>query len=710
MGHSVGEYVAACVAGVFSLENGLKLIAARGRLIQALPREGEMAAIFVGEERVAAAVAPYAEEVFISAVNGPENVVITGVRKSVRKILNELSSEGIRAVQLKVSHAFHSPLMEPMLAPFEEIAAKVEYRAPGIELISNVTGQLVKNNEVCKASYWRQHLREPVRFASGMKTLHEKGYELFLEIGPSPTLLAMGRRCFPEGAAVWLPSLRKGRGDWKQILESLGELYVRGVDIDWSGFYQNYPYRRISLPTYPFERKRYWIEKTHEDKSKTMPTHEPDLNRVVHPLLGQRLPAAIPIFESCLNLNSLSYFKEHRFYGNIMASGAVFFEMAIAAGREVFGPNSYIEEVTIFEPLIFEKEDGLKNVQVILIPEDSGTASFKIFSLIKIEKEQNTTWKLHVSGKINGVQKYEDTSAKELFTLEDIKVRCQDKVSIEKFYSTFQKRGLQYGVAFRGVKNIWRRDGEALGELQIADSLLSETENYRIHPALLDSCLQVMSAAVPTEKDQSISEVAAMPVGLDRIRFYGDIPVRLWCHAMLHLNKESNMETFVGNFRLFELTGKVVAEIVGLHMKRARHQTFRRMVQDKLEDNLYEVQWRPKDGLSLAESAAFLHQLKKAPMNQRQELLKYYLKQKIAQELHLDIEQIAEDGDLIQMGMDSLIFLNLAQVLGKELQIKIVPHEIFDMLKISEMAKRFANDILSELAPNQNSDLEEGLI
>lgn len=281
MGHSVGEYVATCVAGVFSLEDGLKLIAARGRLIQDLPQEGEMSAIFVGEERVAAAIAPYVNEVSIAAINGPENVVITGVRKSVRKILDELASKGIMTIQLKVSHAFHSPLMEPILSPFEKIAAEVKYSAPRIAVISNITGRLVENNEVCEAGYWRRHVREPVRFVAGMETLHEQGCELFVEIGPSPVLSGMGSKCLREGTAAWLPSLRRGRGDWKQALESLAELYVRGVDVNWSGFDQDYSRRRVPLPTYPFQREKYWIEGISGEQSIEVPLGTQVWNSVV---------------------------------------------------------------------------------------------------------------------------------------------------------------------------------------------------------------------------------------------------------------------------------------------------------------------------------------------------------------------------------------------------------------------------------------------
>lgn len=273
MGHSVGEYVAATLAGVFSLEDGLKLIAERGRLMQALPTDGEMAAVFADEERVAAVVAPYDGEISIAAINGPENISISGKREAVQAVLRELEAKGIETRRLKVSHAFHSPLMEPIQDTFEQIAAKVfekiatevKYSSPNIALISNMTGQLVTGKEIACARYWGQHIREAVKFSASMQTLHEQGYEIFVEIGPSPVLLGMGRQCSPDNTGVWLPSLRKGHSDWQTALNSLGALYRCGVEVDWSGFDRDYPRRRLQLPTYPFQRSRYWLESAEQE-------------------------------------------------------------------------------------------------------------------------------------------------------------------------------------------------------------------------------------------------------------------------------------------------------------------------------------------------------------------------------------------------------------------------------------------------------------
>lgn len=260
LGHSAGEIVAACVAGVFSLEDGLKLSAERGRLMQTKSLAGEMVAVFADEARVAEAVAPYSDKVSIAAINGPTNTVISGAPEAVNSVVEKLRADGVKSKRLEISIASHSPMMAPMLDEFGRVAASVKHSAPRISFISNLTGQLML--DAPDGGYWVRHIQQPVRFAGSLKTLHEQGCDVFVEIGPKPTLLGMGQRCWPggEGAGLWLPSLRDGRSDWEQILESLSALYVRGATVDWDGFDKPYSRRRVALPTYPFERMRYWTD------------------------------------------------------------------------------------------------------------------------------------------------------------------------------------------------------------------------------------------------------------------------------------------------------------------------------------------------------------------------------------------------------------------------------------------------------------------
>jgi acyl transferase domain-containing protein len=258
LGHSLGEYVAACVAGVFSLEDGMRLVVERARLMQALPSGGGMVALPLSVAEALAACAPHSQEVSIAALNGPNNTVLSGPWEALESILSRLSKQGIKATRLNVSHAFHSPLMEPMLAEFERVARQVAYSTPEIPLISNVTGRIA-TAEMATPEYWVNHIRQPVRFASGMDALSQFGCRLFLEVGPKPVLLGMGRQCLPGDFGLWLPSLRPGLAEWRQILQSLGALFVQGVAVDWAGLDRGVARRKVALPLYPFQRERYWI-------------------------------------------------------------------------------------------------------------------------------------------------------------------------------------------------------------------------------------------------------------------------------------------------------------------------------------------------------------------------------------------------------------------------------------------------------------------
>ncbi|MGF1937066.1 MAG: acyltransferase domain-containing protein [Nostoc sp. ChiQUE02] len=277
MGHSVGEYVAACVAGVFSLEDGLKLIASRGKLMQDVATGGMMATVFLPALQVAAIIAEYQGKIAIAAVNGLYNTVISGEAEAVLAVQQKLQTQKIEVRSLNVSGAFHSHLMEPMLDAFKQVAASVKFAAPNLPLVSNLTGEFMPSGFIPDANYWSRHLRETVQFVSGINTLAKQGYNSFLEIGPHPTLVNMGKRCFQSENSIWLSCLKKGQQDWQMLLESLGELYINGVNVDWVAFNKPYSRRRIFLPTYPFECQRYWIAESAPIKPLVS----------THPLLGK---------------------------------------------------------------------------------------------------------------------------------------------------------------------------------------------------------------------------------------------------------------------------------------------------------------------------------------------------------------------------------------------------------------------------------------
>lgn len=619
MGHGVGEYVAACVAGVFSLEDGLKLIAERGRLMQALPQDGEMVVLFADETRVAAAIQPYNQKVSIAAVNGPQNTVISGQHQVVRRVVINLEAQGVETRQLKVSHAFHSPLMQPMLAAFERVASEVTFSPPRIGLISNVTGKLT-TAEIATPKYWCHHILLPVRFAVGMETLHQQGYAVFVECGPKPTLLGMGRNCIPDyvdaGNCVWLPSLRQKHLDWQQILQSLGELYVRGLPVNWSDFYRNYPRRRLPLPTYPFQRQRYWIGTPEVDRHKAR-----SLSKVrgkhFHPLLGQRVQSALNIkeilFESWPGSDATAFLKHHHVYQTAILPAAAYLEMALAAGAAVFDePESLVIEDFVILQALTLPEDEVQTVQFILIPSGVQASSFQIYSLATTDEEKKESfWKLHSSGNI-AFQKQD--AEPDRVDLTALRARCTEEASVEVYYQQYRERDIDYGSSFQAIRQLWRHEGEALGQIQLPEALVLEAGEYKLHPVLLDACFQVSRAAFP----EVVKHNTYLPVGIERMHFWGlkssasRQGFSLWSHFRVRnlgvkhskdnlsvsardssLNDSLVQETLTADLRLFDQTGVVVAEIEGLSMKRASRESLLQVNPEKSwQDWLYEVEWQ----------------------------------------------------------------------------------------------------------------------
>lgn len=585
MGHSVGEYAAACAAGVFSLEDGLKLIAARGRLMQTTSNDGEMAAVFASESYVSEVIAPYGESVSIAAVNGPETVVISGKRTVVQAVIDHLKNHRVKARRLNVSIAGHSPLMDPILEEFEQQAAEISYSAPQIEFISGLTGRVETGDEITTPAYWRRNLRDAVQFFPAIQKMHEQGYRVFLEIGPAPILTDMAARCLPDTDKdlLLLHSLRPQYDDWQQMLKSLGKLYTRGVQVDWAGFEHDYAAgrRRVPLPTYPFQRERYWLKPT-------APRRSQETDEIIHPLLGKRLssPALEDIvFESRLNATWPPFLDHHRIYDMVILPSPGYIEMALQAAMQGFGAGSYgLKEFTIHQALVLP-EEAERTVQVILTP---GTgeepASFRIVSL----DESRGDWLLHATGRVETASPESLAIPLRLDTAA-LQTRCPEEISGEVYYERLYELGLEFGSNFRGITHVWRGDGEALGVVQLPDALVAEAGNYEIHPAFLDACFHLLGAPLGD------IETAYLLIGIDKFRLYRSPGTKLWNHTVLHQENGSISEAFTGHVHLFDDTGELVAAVEGLHLRRAGRDALLRATQQRVDDDwFYRVEWQSK--------------------------------------------------------------------------------------------------------------------
>ncbi|HXA51418.1 MAG TPA: beta-ketoacyl synthase N-terminal-like domain-containing protein, partial [Candidatus Acidoferrum sp.] len=543
MGHSVGEYAAACAAGVFTVEDAVTLIAARGRLMQALAERGSMAAVMASEARVAAAIRTHSARVSIASVNGAEVTVISGASDGVRSILAELAVEGVHTQPLSVSHAFHSPLMEPMLDEFEKVAATLRISAPTVPFASSVTGAFARPGEVEQPAYWRRHIRDTVQFAAGMTTLHGNGHRVFVEIGPSPTLIGMGRRAVPEDGAAWHASIRKTRDEWEQMLETAASLYIGGADVDWAGFDRGYARRKVSLPTYPFQRERYWI-------AGGRVAAPPDAS---HPFLGRRLnsPLAEVQYEAVVGAGRPSMLQDHKVNGVVVFPGAAYLEAALSAAGDAVA----IENVT-FHQMLALRDDARTRLQLIL----DSAKSFRFLS----QAGGEDSWTCHASGSLAPMA----ASTPERLDLADLQSRCEQPIDIASFYSALDARGLQYGPQFQCLRGLWRGKGEALARISCPAGV------YRLHPAMLDSCFQ--ATAVLFGEDEGTH----VPIGVDALRCYRGAGESVWCHVQLR--------GAIADLRLFGDTGELVARVDGLRLKRLGAST---------PECFYELEWQKREAV-----------------------------------------------------------------------------------------------------------------
>lgn len=585
LGHSVGEYVAAVLAGVFSLEDGLRLIAARGRLMQQLPIGGAMAAVFVAPGQVQAAIAPYADEIAIAAFNGPEHTVISGSEPAVSAVIDMFAAGGARVQRLTVSHAFHSPLMEPMLAAFAQVAETVTYHQPRMPLIANVYGTSA-TAEVATAAYWVQHVRAPVQFADGIAALHGLGCDTFLEIGPHPVLGAMGAACLPTGYGTWLPSLRRGRDEWPQILDTLAALYVAGATVDWASFDAPYIRHKLALPTYPFQRSRYWFDQISQAQVRR-PGPTAAVNGL-HPLLGR--PSRSPLikqilFETTISAAQPAYLNDHRIYGTAIFPGAGYFEMALAAAATLGDAPRTIQSLTIQEPMQFAEQDP-RTLQLILHPAVQGAASIQIVSFDGATTEP-TTWQTHATGTIQAGTADATPAPVDLAALTDTYL---DEFDLTDYYAQIEELGVEYGPAFRGLVQVRRRMSAALGQITLPQAA-QDSKHYLVHPVLLDACFQLIGAALPPEIANDVNTMYA-PIEIEGMRVYRPAPDTVWCEVHIDTENAAGAETIIGQLRLIDPAGDVIADLERLVLKRAPRMAWKRPNQANVDSWLYQRAWQ----------------------------------------------------------------------------------------------------------------------
>ncbi|MFD5396311.1 SDR family NAD(P)-dependent oxidoreductase [Streptomyces sp. NPDC127097] len=478
LGHSIGEVTAAYLAGVWSLADAAKLVAARGRLMQALPAGGVMVSVRASEDEVTPLLDGRAQ-VGIAAINGPESVVLSGAETEMDQVITALEAEGRKAKRLRVSHAFHSPLMDPMLAEFRTVLNQLTYSDAQLPIVSNVTGRLADPAELRDPEYWVRHVREAVRFHDGIQAAHaEGGVATFLELGPDGVLSAMGQDCLPESAALQ-PSLRKNRSEPEAVLQALGAVYARGVVVDWATFFPGA--RQVALPTYAFQRQRYWLDRTGAGAGDMTSA---GLAAADHPLLSAAVP--LPgsdgfLFTGRLSLATHPWLADHAVMDTVLVPGTALVELAIRAGDQV--GCDLLEELTLQAPMIIPSAGGIQIQITVDGPDAHGRRELSMFSRGEDGAEP---WTQHALGVLT------TAGATPVADLGEAAwpPAGAEAVSVDGFYAELVDAGFGYGPVFQGVRAAWRRGPELFVEVALPEGAAEEAAKFGLHPALLDAVLQ----------------------------------------------------------------------------------------------------------------------------------------------------------------------------------------------------------------------------
>ena len=598
VGHSMGEVAAACVAGALSLEDAVRVICRRSRLIRPTIGRGAMAAVELSAEGARRALAGYEDRVSIAASNSPTSTILSGDPAALKAIVDRLQRQDVFCGMVKVDFASHSPQMDPLRADLLRALERLEPRPASVPIYSTVTGKLSDGTEF-KALHWVRNLREPVLFSTAIQRLLEDGHDTFLEISPHTMLLsAVQQGIHHHGSAgVVLPSLRREEGAHAVMLGSLGALYALGYSVDFSRTYPSAG-QCVRVPFYPWQRERCWLEPPASDADSPTDQFGEKIPRAEirqHPLLGRHFKSAHPaethFWEVALDKRALPYLEEHRIQGTAVLPASIYLEMALAAAREAFAEQSFVLKDIEFHRALFLPETGTRTTQVILARSADTAASLHIYSRPTGVEQSNGSWTLHVSAKVCAQENSGASPVLGHEMLAQIQARCSQQVSGRDYYSKLSESGIQYGCFFQSISQLWRDNEDMLGEVRILEGLDTQFDTYQFHPALLDACLQTLGAGVATQAIETGKQGIYIPTHIDQLRVYSRPGPHLWSHAQL---QKRETDSITGEVRLLDDAGQVAVEIMGVRFDQLGHDA-RHAAQENLDDWLYELQWQSKE-------------------------------------------------------------------------------------------------------------------
>lgn len=576
-GHSIGEITAACVAGALSLKDAASLVAGGGRLLPSLPANGGMRAVRGDLAQVSSLLADGALSVWISNLNAPDETVVAGLHDDIVRFDERCRAAGLATSPLNAVHAFHTPLMTPMVDQLRPTADAMTPRPPSIPLISTLTGHALPAGALMDTDYWYRQMLSPVAFSGAIQELASAGYDTFIEIGPQPLLTLLGRRSVASKACVWLGSLRRGRSDWLQMQGTLAALFARGVEFDARALAAPDRPRRVALPGYPFERRRWWID-AYEDAElrDALGTPAASSTVVVHSALsGERLR------QQTVDPNRDVVASDHRAFGNPLYPAAGFLAQIVATAEA--RPDAVVEirDVTVHRPLVFQNS-APRVLQTVLQDADA-RMSASVFSARGGADGDPGEWTLHVSADVAFA---DDVSAHEAVVAVPGEPTPDEVAGL---YGDLASRGLVYGASYQLVDAVHSEAGQSVAHL-CAPAVADGDTRLALR---IDSALQVLSGAQQTVS-HSPADRLCIPVSIARLSIdlrAAAMPCRAVARSRIDAMGDAS-ETMTGDVWCFDDSGRLIMALEGCVSRRTSAEALRRLAPDDTETWLHEIAWR----------------------------------------------------------------------------------------------------------------------
>ncbi len=550
IGHSIGEYAAACLAGVFNINDAVKLVAKRGQLMQGLQANGKMAAVNCSQQQLEG-ILSITDERVIACFNAPERLVISGTSEAIDAAMAQLVQAQVPVTELQVSHAFHSPLMHAMVADFKQTLQQVNFNKPTINIISTLTGHTVTEEMTC-VDYWSDQIIRPVNFTGAINSLCDttSTHHIFLEIGPRSVLTGLARQIANNSQAIkFLSALDAGVNDNLRIAENIGHLYESGLNINWQQFYGLLPFNKVLLPNYPFQRQRYWLDQVYAQIPQYSIT---DSN--AHPLLGHKIPSPLADqYQTRISDTQPEWLAGHVIDHQVIFPLAGYIATALAAS----GQDSELAE------LLVEKTCCVTD-KPLLLQTIVQQQTISIYSL------KDELWQRHFSCQFKPLQQLEGA-----LNVDILKSRLT-VFPVDRFYQDKAERGYQFSRPFCALTALFKNPDQALAYAEYAE----QEPHYQIHPVLLDAAFQCALALVDNSN--------YLPFSVQRIAVFGSIEQGLWSHAKV---KTRHQGSLLVDIELYDSNQQLVACVEGLLFKQASKTV---AAQPSIDNLLYQVDWLPK--------------------------------------------------------------------------------------------------------------------